>query len=97
MVCIIDKRTRIANAKRLGNLLQVAREDVGLTQHDLATRLGKKQPFVSKYEDGRCYLDLTQFIRICNELCVDPAEKLKELEERGVGFGKASPGKRGVK
>lgn len=69
-------------------MLEAAREEVGLSQVDLAKRLGKKQPFVSKYEAGRCYLDVTQFILICRELFIDPAEKLKELEARGVGFDK---------
>lgn len=88
IVRIIDKRTRKQNAKLLGGLLHVAREEVGLTQTDLARRLGKEQSFVSKYETGECYLDVTEFILICNELCVDPAEKLKQLQECGVGFAK---------
>lgn len=73
-------------------MLEVARVEVGLSQVDLAKRLGKKQPFVSKYEAGQCYLDVTQFILICRELYIDPVDKLKELEARGVGFAKESRG-----
>lgn len=88
IVSTIDKGIRIENAKRLGGILQTAREEVGLTQDDLAGRLGKNQSYVSRYEAGRCYLDLTQFILICHELYVEPGEMLKRLEESGVGFRK---------
>lgn len=84
----INKRIRKRNAVILGALLEQARAGIGLSQTDLAQRLGKKQSFVSKYEAGQRFLDLTEFIRICRELVVDPSEKLSQLEERGVGFPK---------
>ena len=76
--------------------MHVAREEVGLTQADLAKRLDEPQSFVSKYESGDRDLDLTQFILICNALYVEPTAMLKRLEESGMGFGK-EPGRSGKK
>ncbi len=72
----------------LGGLLEVAREELGLTQTDLAERLGKPQSFVSKYEAGQRALDPTELIRISRELHLVPAELIAQLEEKGVGFSR---------
>jgi len=45
-----------------------ARTDAGLTQVELARRLGKGQSFVSKIETGERYLDVLQFVLWC-ECC----------------------------
>jgi transcriptional regulator with XRE-family HTH domain len=48
-----------------------AREEAGLTQVNIAERLGKPQSFVSKYERGERRLDFTEFIEIAELLKVD--------------------------
>jgi transcriptional regulator with XRE-family HTH domain len=45
-------------------VMQAARKRAGLTQQQLATRLGKPQSFVAKYENGERRIDVIQFIAI---------------------------------
>lgn len=52
------------------------RSAAGLTQAELATRLGKGQSFVSKVETGERYLDVMDFLSWCDAVNVDAAEIL---------------------
>ena len=52
-------------------LLVQAREAAGLTQVEVATRLGKHQSFVSKYERGERRLDFTEFIDVAGVLGIN--------------------------
>ena len=56
---------------RLQKLLRQVREEAGLTQVELATRLGKPQSFVSKYESGERRLDLVELQEICEAAKTD--------------------------
>lgn len=53
------------------SLLIAARETAGLTQSDVAIRLGRPQSFVSKYETGERRLDVLEFLQICRVLDAD--------------------------
>jgi transcriptional regulator with XRE-family HTH domain len=53
------------------SLLVSAREKSGLTQIQIAERLGKPQSFISKYERGERRLDLTEFIKLADALEID--------------------------
>jgi len=57
-------------------LLVEAREKAGLTQVEVAARLGKPQSYVSKYERGERRLDFTEFVELAEVLSVDAAEFL---------------------
>lgn len=57
-----------------------ARRDAGLTQTDLANRLGQRQTFVSHYEIGRRRLDVAEVIVICRVIGVAPVELLKRAK-----------------
>jgi transcriptional regulator with XRE-family HTH domain len=48
--------------------LREARSEVGLTQAELAARLGRPQSFVSKYESGERRLDLIELSEVCKAL-----------------------------
>ena len=61
-------------------LLRQAREDAGLTQVDLAKRLGQTQSFVSKFERGDRRLDIIQLRTILSHLGVTLAEFVQRLE-----------------
>jgi len=52
-------------------LMVSAREAAGLTQAQVAERLGKPQSFVSKYERGERRLDFTEFLELADLLGVD--------------------------
>lgn len=58
-----------------------AREKGGLTQAEVAARLGKPQSYVSKYERGERRLDIAEFLEVARVLCIDPHKIIKELEK----------------
>lgn len=58
--------------------LRSARIAKGLSQAELARRLGNRQQFVSKYESRERRLDIIEFIDAAIQLEVDWARLLKE-------------------
>lgn len=63
-------------------LLIDARELAGVTQSELGERLGKPQPWVSKYERRVRRLDVIEFYAIARALRRDPAELFADLAKR---------------
>jgi DNA-binding XRE family transcriptional regulator len=63
----------------LMRMLIEARERAGITQANLAKRLGRGQPFVSKYEKGDRRLEVIEFVEICREIGVPPERLIKKL------------------
>lgn len=59
--------------RRLIEALYDARRKAGLSQTELAQRLGKRQQFVSKYESGERRLDVVEFVVIARSLNLDAA------------------------
>ena len=55
----------------LDGLIQ-ARKDAGLTQQQVADKLGRPQSFIAKYENGERRLDVVEFLEIANLLDADP-------------------------
>ncbi len=53
------------------SLLIAAREASGLTQVQIAERLGKPQSFISKYERGERRLDFSEFMELADVLLID--------------------------
>jgi transcriptional regulator with XRE-family HTH domain len=64
---------------RLRALLAEAREAKGLTQVELASRLGRPQSYVSKYEAGDRRLDVVEFMEVANAIGCDPHVVLRAL------------------
>ena len=64
--------------RQLTTLLRQLRPDAGLTQVDLADRLGQTQSYVSKYESGEQRLDLIEIEAICKAV----GTPLKKFIER---------------
>ncbi len=65
----------------LCDLLIAARKEAGLTQHEVATTLGRPQSFVAKYEGGERRLDVIEFITIARIVGLDPVAAIRELVE----------------
>lgn len=65
---------------RLLALLRQARREVGLTQVDLARRIGEEQSFVSKFERGERRLDILELRQICRALGIPLDEFALRLE-----------------
>ncbi len=67
---------------RFRRLLTDARRAKGLTQVELARKLGRPQSFISKVERGERRLDVIEFLEVARALRVDPARLLAEVERR---------------
>ncbi|KCB47960.1 helix-turn-helix domain-containing protein [Bordetella hinzii] len=59
--------------------LQQVRLDAGLTQTELANRLGKSQSYVSKVERGEQYIDLIEFMAWCESCKAEPEKIVKKI------------------
>lgn len=57
-----------------------ARRNAGLSQVQLAQRLGTTQQFISKYETGERRLDVVEFVELMRVLDGDPTEILEEIK-----------------
>jgi len=73
------KSLRSPEHKRLMKLLRAERKKAGLTQVALATRLGQKQNFVSRYETGERRVDVVEFISISRVLKFDAARAVRDI------------------
>jgi len=69
--------------KALLQALIQARKDAGITQVELAARIGRRQTFVSKYETEERRLDVAEFIAIARAMEVEPYDLMREAEDRG--------------
>jgi transcriptional regulator with XRE-family HTH domain len=71
-------------------VLRRTREQKGLTQEELASRLERDQSHVSLIEGSQRRLDLVEFIRIAQALGRDPVDLFREIfravenSDRGV-------------
>jgi transcriptional regulator with XRE-family HTH domain len=63
----------------VGAALEAARQRAGMTQVDLARRLGKPQSFVSAFEAGKRRVDVVEFLLIARTLGADPVEIFAEI------------------
>jgi len=61
-------------------MLSDARKASGLSQTELAERLGRVQTFVSKYERGERRLDIIEFIDVATALNLDAVKVLRKLQ-----------------
>jgi transcriptional regulator with XRE-family HTH domain len=70
--------------------LITARKDAGLTQAQLAGRLGKPQSFVSKYERRERRLDVVEFVAIARALEIDACAIVRNVETHMAARGRAA-------
>lgn len=67
----MPKTLRTARHRKLIELLVQARARAGLTQADLAERLGRYQSVVAAIEGGGRRIDLVEFLEIADALGID--------------------------
>jgi HTH-type transcriptional regulator/antitoxin HipB len=65
--------------ERLRALLVQARLDAGLTQTEVAKRLGRYQSFVATVESGQRRVDVIEFLAIAEAIGFDPSKVIAEL------------------
>lgn len=63
-------------------LLKEMREKRGITQVELAEKLGVPQSFVSKYESGERQLDILELRQICQLIGISFVDFIQQLEEK---------------
>lgn len=69
-----------SDREALQKLLRKTRRDAGMGQVALARRLGKPQPFVSRYETGERRLDILELREVCRVCGVSLGQFLRKLE-----------------
>lgn len=65
--------------QRLGELLRRLRRQAGLTQHELADRLGVRQEWISRYEIGERRIDVIELARVAHALSTTATEIIERL------------------
>ena len=75
----MGKTIHSAEHQTLRELLIAARRKAGLTQHEVAERLGRPQSFVAKVEGGERRLDVIEFVDLVQALGADPVKLLRKL------------------
>ena len=66
----------------LVRMLVAMRVKAGLTQRQLAERLGREQNYVGRIETGQRRLDLVELVRYCIACDVDAAKQIQRLISR---------------
>jgi len=77
----MKKRVYIAQRKVMTDLLRGIRLEAGLTQVELAARIGKDQAYISRYESGQRRLDLLEVREVCQAIGITLEEFVKRLEK----------------
>ena len=75
------KQIHTARHQLFRSLLIEARKAHGLTQTDVANRLGKPPSFVAKYELGERRLDVLEFVDLAKVIGFDAADLMRRLAE----------------
>lgn len=75
----LPKSVHSQGLKAFRGLMMKARKSAGLTQHELAERLGKPQSFIAKYEGGERRLDVIEFLAVTQAIGADPVRIIKAL------------------
>ena len=70
-----------ARHEALIKILVEEREASGLTQMELARKMGEYQSFVARLESGQRRVDVVEFLKLAEILGFDPHETLKELSK----------------
>ena len=63
----------------LGRVLASMREEAGIKQSDLASRLGVPASYLSKIENGTRRLDVIELIQIADAMNVDPGDIVRRV------------------
>ena len=73
----MQKSVHTEKYRQILDWLIAARRQAGLTQQQVADRLGRPQSFVAKYEGGERRLDIVEFVEIAKALKADPQEAVR--------------------
>ena len=68
--------------KSLVDLLVKRREVIGMTQAELAARLGQYQSFVARLESGQRRIDVVEFLELSEILGFDAVQAIKTIKAK---------------
>jgi len=68
--------------RHLVEVLAEARKQSGVTQVDLAAKLGKDQTFISLIERSQRRVDVLEFVALAKAMGADPVELFQEVVRR---------------
>lgn len=77
---LVEKSIYSAEYSRLCDVLKALRREAGLTQVQVAAKLGVPQSFVSKYEAAERRIDVIELHHVAQALGVSLAEVVERLE-----------------
>jgi transcriptional regulator with XRE-family HTH domain len=77
----LAKTRRSKRYKALIGFLVARREAAGMTQSDVAARLGKSQSFVARLESGQQRITVVEFMALAKILRFDPYRIISTLEK----------------
>ncbi|WP_211607979.1 helix-turn-helix domain-containing protein [Paraburkholderia nemoris] len=73
------KSTNTPQYRAVLDRLIAARKASGLSQAELASRLGRPQSYIAKIEIGERRIDVVEFLELARTLGVSPASVLENL------------------
>lgn len=73
----LGKTLGSARHKLLVDLIVAKREAAGLTQTQLAEKLGEYQSFVARLESGQRRIDVIEFLELASKLGFDPTKAIR--------------------
>lgn len=76
----MDKSIHSASYAVFLKMLRATREQAGLTQEEVAKRIGEKQTFVSKCERGERRIDVVELRTFCRAFGVNLGQFVAALE-----------------
>lgn len=71
-----------ARHKLLVDFIVSKREAAGLTQTQLAEKLGEYQSFVARLESGQRRIDVIEFLDLAAKLGFDPAKAIRQIGQK---------------
>lgn len=77
----MSKTIRSVGQTELCRVLVESRKSRGVTQAELAARLGCQQSMIARLENGERRLDVIEFINFARALAVAPSELLARVEQ----------------
>jgi transcriptional regulator with XRE-family HTH domain len=75
----LKKHLRTRRHRALCQVLAKAREAAGLTQRELAAKIGRSDSFIWKIEAGERRVEVLEFMDIAEAVGVGPAELMRRL------------------
>ena len=79
----MDKTLYSERHKKLAELLIERRKAAGLTQVEVAKKLGRHQPFIANIESGERRVDVVELLELADAIGFDPVELIQSLLRTG--------------